>query len=147
MTAHHRSHDEHADSTSATRARSSIVVVRALAAGRLEEDPDRLESDDNVEERGAMLHVVEVVLELLERLVGRARVRELHLRPAGDPRSDEGPDAVEGDRFTERDGEALVARVVTPVPEGRTGSRRRQTPTEAPGYPAPGPDLRSQIPV
>src|SRR3990167_2513556 len=57
-----------------------------LAPSREENDLDRVQQDQEIQEEGEVLDVVEIVLELLEGILQRGPVAVAHLRPAGDPR-------------------------------------------------------------
>src|SRR5262249_10641026 len=62
-----------------------------------EDDTDRLEQDDQIEEDGEILDVIEVVLELLQGIGHGTSVGILHLRPAGDAGFDREAERVKGD--------------------------------------------------
>src|SRR5713226_8496526 len=59
---------------------------RYLSTTGEENDLDRVEQDQEIEEERKVLDVVQVVLQLLERVVDRSAVAVLDLGPAGDSR-------------------------------------------------------------
>src|SRR5688572_24533773 len=94
------------------RGRESKYRTRSARADPEQNDFDRLQQHHEVEGERVVLDVVEVVLELLARVLGRGTVAVAHLRPAGDARLDEMPLGIEGNGFGEllHEGRALRPR-------------------------------------
>src|SRR5207248_6723039 len=65
-------------------------------------DFDGQQKHHEIEGEAVVLHVIEVVLELLLRVLFRSAVAVAHLRPAGDPRLDEMALRIERDGASER---------------------------------------------
>src|SRR5216684_429901 len=57
---------------------------RCLSTTGEEDDLNRVQQDEEIQEKGKVLDVVEIVLQLLERVVDRSAIAILDLGPAGD---------------------------------------------------------------
>ncbi len=68
------------------RARRSVAQASLGITAPLvpEHDPEGLEQDQQVEERGVVLRIIEIVFELVARIRDRGAVGIVDLRPAGD---------------------------------------------------------------
>src|SRR3569832_1648406 len=66
--------------------RTRVTGMMLACAFRPQHDADRLEDDQQVEERRVVLGIIEVVFELLARIVDRGAIGVVDLRPAGDAR-------------------------------------------------------------
>src|SRR6185312_2576606 len=67
-----------------------------LRAMREHDDAHGLDQDGEIEEEIVVLHIIEVVSELLPRILDRLAIAVIHLRPAGDAGFDPVPEVIIG---------------------------------------------------
>src|SRR5690606_33128116 len=68
---------------------------RSVRAFTGQDDPHRLEEDKGIQDQRVVLHVIQIVLELLRGIVDRSPVLVTNLRPPGDAGLDAVPHRIE----------------------------------------------------